>query len=121
MRSINDNNITLSYFKEQVNNFIEQRKWKKFHTPKNLIQALGIEAAELSEIFLFKDYSVNEIQKNEELLDSISDEVADIFIYLISLVNSLNLDLSEVFLNKMRKNEEKYSTREFNDGYYQKK
>jgi len=121
MRSINDNNITISYFREQVNNFIEERKWKKFHTPKNLIQALGIEVAELSEIFLFKDYSIDEIQKNEELLDNISDEVADIFIYLISLVNSLNLDLTEISLNKMLKNRKKYSIKEFNDGFYQKK
>jgi dCTP diphosphatase len=31
--------------------FVEERKWKKFHTPKNLSMALAGEPAELMEIF----------------------------------------------------------------------
>ncbi|MFX1269945.1 MAG: nucleotide pyrophosphohydrolase [Promethearchaeota archaeon] len=119
--SENDKNTFISYFKKKVKNFVRERNWSNYHTPKNLIQALGIEIAELSELFLFKEYSVNEILKNKSLFESISDELADILIYLISLVNCLRIDLTKSFNKKMEKNERKYPIKEFNDGKYYKK
>jgi len=117
----NDKQTTLSFFKEEVAEFVRKRGWKKFHTPKNLIQALQIEAAELSEIFLFKDYTIEQILSKDELLEDISDEIADIFIYLISLLNICKIDLTEAFYKKMEKNSTKYSIKEFNNGIYYKK
>jgi NTP pyrophosphatase (non-canonical NTP hydrolase) len=38
----------------------------------------------------------------------ISEELADILIYRISMANTLNIDLSEAILRKLEKNEEKY-------------
>ena len=115
-----DNNTSVSFFKNEVQKFVRDRNWTKFHTPKNLIQALGIELSELSEIFLFKDISLDTINSDKELLENISDEISDVFIYLISLVNSINLDLTSAFIKKMEKNKDKYSIEEFNDGSYQK-
>jgi len=120
-KNINDKKTTISSFKEEIDKFVEERKWKEYHTPKNLIQALGIEVAELSELFLFKDYKVPEIHKDIKLLEKISDEIADVFIYLISLINCLNFDLTEIFLKKMAKNRKKYSIHEFNNGSFHKK
>ncbi|MFX0006192.1 MAG: nucleotide pyrophosphohydrolase [Promethearchaeota archaeon] len=117
----NDNNITISFFKEELKNFIEERNWVKYHTPKNLVQAINCEAGELSQLLLFKEYTKEEIKENENLLGNISDEIADVFIYLISLINSLDLDLTNIFMNKMKKNKKKYSKKEFNDGKYYKK
>ncbi|MFW9938658.1 MAG: nucleotide pyrophosphohydrolase [Candidatus Thorarchaeota archaeon] len=119
--NMNDNAATLSFFKEEIAKFVEERNWKKYHTPKNLIQALGIEVAELSEIFLFRNYEISEIYENKKLLESISDEIADVFIYLISLINCLKIDLYDTFTKKMLKNEKKYSVHEFNDGTFYKK
>ncbi|MFX0025657.1 MAG: MazG-like family protein [Candidatus Hermodarchaeota archaeon] len=119
--SENDKNVSISFFKERVRDFIMKRNWSNYHTPKNLIQALGIETAELSELFLFKEYSVDDILKNNSLFESISDELADIFIYLISFVNCLGIDLTKSFKKKMEKNERKYPIKEFNDGKYYKK
>jgi len=117
---LEDNNTTMSHFKEEVGRFVKERRWSKFHNPKDLIQAIGIEVSELSEIFLFKEFSLDKIQNDKELLENISDEIADVFIYLVSLVNSLNLDLTNSFTKKMEKNKEKYSLLKFNNGYYQK-
>jgi len=117
----NDSSTNLKYFKDKVKEFVEQRGWTKYHTPKNLIQALSIEVAELNELFLFKEEGVDEILNNPEKLKKISDEVADIFIYLISFINTLDLDLTESFNLKMEKNDKKYSVDEFNKGYYRKK
>ena len=116
-----DTNTPISFFKDKVRRFVEDRNWKKYHTIKNLIQAIQIEAAELSELFLFKELSVNEVLSNKELLENVSGEIADVFIYLLSLVNELDLDLTKSFSNKMKKNRQKYPTEEFNNGNYYKK
>ena len=116
-----DSDTNLLYFKNEVEKFINERNWTKYHTPKNLIQALGIEVSELSEIFLFKDLDIRMIDENRALFENISDEVADIFIYLISLVNRLNINLTDAFARKMIKNRLKYPVEEFNNGDYYKK
>jgi len=126
VNSLNDKNIDdlktpVVFFKNQVKDFVEKRNWSKYHTIKNLIQALGIEVAELSEIFLFKDLEKSQIMRNPKLMEEISDEIADIFIYLISLVNVLDLDLTTAFLKKMSKNKKKYPLKEFKNGNYYKK
>ncbi len=117
---LKDNNTTISYFKEEIERFVKERRWTKFHNPKDLIQAIGIEVSELSEIFLFKELSLDAIHNDKDLLDDISDEIADVFIYLVSLLNSLKVDLTSAFIRKMKKNEEKYSIEEFYDGKYHK-
>jgi len=121
MENFSDLNTTISYFKEKVKEFVEARNWSKYHTPKNLIQAIGIEVSELSELFLFKDIKIEDILRDKKFLENISDEVADVFIYLISLVNCLELDITKIFIKKMKKNNLKYSTDEFSNGNYYKK
>lgn len=119
--NINDSNSKISYFKEEVKKFVEERGWSKYHTPKNLIQAMGIEVAELSELFLFKNVEKDKIVNNEVLYKNIEEEIADIFIYLLSFINILDIDLSSSFIKKMEKNRDKYDIEEFNDGRYYKK
>ena len=46
---------------EKIIQFRDAREWGQYHAPKNLSQALGIEAAELQEIFLWKTF--HEFQK----------------------------------------------------------
>ena len=116
-----DQETTIQYFKKIVDKFVIERGWQHYHTPKELIQALSIEVAELSELFLFKNFSIEEILNDKSLVEDLSDEIADVFIYLISIVNSLDLDLTTIFKNKMKKNQKKYSLNEFNNGYYHKK
>ncbi|MFX1312609.1 MAG: nucleotide pyrophosphohydrolase [Promethearchaeota archaeon] len=116
-----DQDTNISFFKAEVKKFVEERNWSKYHTPKNIVQAIHCEAGELSQLLLFKEYSKEQIWKNKQLMASISDEIADVFIYLISLVNALDLDLSTVFIKKMKKNREKYKTEEFYNGKYYKK
>lgn len=117
----NDNNTVISFLKNNVKKFVEEREWTRYHTPKNLIQALQIEAAELSELFLFKEMTKDDILQNEELINKISNEMADVLIYLISLANSLDIDLTYSFIKKIEINKNKYTIKEFNNGIYYKK
>ncbi|MFX0069583.1 MAG: nucleotide pyrophosphohydrolase [Candidatus Hermodarchaeota archaeon] len=121
MDGVKDTNTPISFFKEEVKKFVENRKWLKYHTPKNLVQAINCESGELSQLLLFKDLKKEDILNNKDLLSNISDEIADVFIYLISLINTLEIDLSDAFVKKMQKNKQKYSVEEFNDGSYYKK
>ena len=118
---LNDSNVSISVFKDVVRKFVNKRNWTNYHTPKNLVQAINCEAGELSQLLLFKEYKKEEIWNDEKLLTNLSDEIADVFIYLISLINLLNLDLSQIFAKKMEKNKEKYNINEFNNGLYYKK
>ncbi len=116
-----DDNTVISFLKSDVKKFVEDRGWTQYHTPKNLIQALQIEAAELSELLLFKEMTKDDILQNKELINNISNEMADVLIYLISLSNCLNIDLAQSFIKKMEMNKIKYSIQEFNNGMYHKK
>lgn len=116
-----DRDTTISFLKKEVARFVEERNWSKYHTIKSLIQAIQIEAAELSELFLFKELNIDDVLSNKELYENVSDEIADVFIYLLSLINTLDLDLTDTFFKKMEKNSQKYSIEEFNKGNYQKK
>ncbi len=116
-----DNDTNISFFKKEVKNFVEERNWAKYHTPKNLIQALSIELAELSELFLFKNALIEKVLEDEILLENIENEIADVFIYLISFINIFDLDLTQAFLKKMKINRDKYPTEEFGNGNYYKK
>src|SRR5271157_490594 len=112
-----DESVNVADLKEEVQKFVHERKWESYHTPKDLSIALSIEAAELMEHFLFKDHATEEIVEDSALLEKIGDEIADIFIYLLSLVNTLGVDLSDLFIRKMEKNRKKYPAEEFQGNY----
>lgn len=102
-----DQDTTLHDLKGRMAEFVRQRDWEQFHTPKNLSMSIAIEAAELMEHFqwLTVEQSRN---LNPDCLDAIGEELADIVIYSLSLSNFLGLDLADTVLRKMAKNETKY-------------
>ena len=91
--------IHMDEVKKELIKFQKERDWKRFHTPENLAKSISIEAAELLEHFQWgKEYDVDEV----------ADELADVLIYSLYMADSLNLDIKEISLNKMKKNAIKY-------------
>ena len=88
--------------------FSQDRDWEQFHSPKNLSMALSVEASELVEIFQWlteeESYTLNDSKKQHT-----KEEIADIAIYLLRICMKLDINLEEAILEKMKKNEEKYS------------
>lgn len=84
--------------------FRDQRDWAQFHDSKNLAIAIGIEAAELNELFLWKS------SEESEMLDpnKIKEELADILAYCLLLANKHQFDVKEMVLAKILKNGLKY-------------
>lgn len=99
--------IDIETLKNKVKQFRDERDWKQFHTPKDLVQAISIEAAELSELFLWvsQQESYKTAQNKREQL---SEEMADVLIYLLSLSEVVDIDLTEAVEDKLRKNNVKY-------------
>lgn len=94
--------------------FRHEREWEQFHSPKNLTTALNIEAGELLEQFLWRDNETADvIGSDDKRMERISDEVADVLIYLLFLSNDLKINLVDSVRSKMAKNAEKYPTDEY--------
>ena len=87
--------------------FRDRRDWAQFHSPKNLAQALGIEAAELQEIFLWQSGHASRRPSAADKARAAS-ELADIFIYMTYLCHELKIDIVEAVEGKLVENESKY-------------
>ena len=84
--------------------FRDARDWKQFHDSKNLAIALSIEAAELNELFLWKNAAMDE----DIDVSKIREELADIFAYAFLLAEKHGLDVKKIILEKIAKNATKY-------------
>ncbi len=100
--------LSLQQAKKCVAEFVRERDWNQFHTPKDLAMAVSIEANELLELFLWKKQSLAFNDFDEQTKENISDEMADVFHALCAFANVCNLDLSKAFEKKLEKTKKKY-------------
>lgn len=92
---------------DKIIKFRNDRDWSQFHTIKDLCLGLGIEVAELQEIFLWKsDQDLSKTITNQK--DKIADEIADIFIFIAYISNDLDINLNNAINKKIEKNNIKY-------------
>jgi NTP pyrophosphatase (non-canonical NTP hydrolase) len=81
--------------------FRDERDWAQFHNPKDLALALSIEAAELLELFLWKE-------AKEADQGKVKEELADVFAYAFMLADRYDLDVSQIMRDKLAQNALKY-------------
>lgn len=81
--------------------FRDERDWAQFHNSKDLALALNIEAAELLELFLWKN-------ADEADQERVKEELADIFSFAILLADKYDLDIKKIILDKIEVNAKKY-------------
>ena len=83
-----DGTTTLVELKRQVQEFIAERDWGKYHTAKNLAASISIEAAELMELFQWvNDKEMDELLNSSDMMQRVRNELADVIIYCLSLAN----------------------------------
>ena len=80
--AVNDAETTIQDLRAEVNRFNDDRDWHQFHTPKNLVASIAIEAAELLEHFQWAD------EPPPERLPKLVEELADVMIYCLTLANA---------------------------------
>ncbi len=107
-----DQTTTLHQLRETIREFVEERDWRQFHSPKNLSMALAIEAAELMEHFQWISTAESR-QLDEDATRAAGEELADVLCYALAIANELNLDVAATLHQKMEKNRRKYPIKEF--------
>lgn len=93
--------------RDMLREFVRERDWSRFHSPKNLAAALSVEASELLEPFTWLATG-EEAELDEAKLRAIRHEMADVLAYLVMLADSLDVDLHLALIEKMALNRSKY-------------
>ena len=111
---MDDSSTTVAALRQLINQFVDERNWHQFHSPKNLAMSMAIEAAELMEHFQWLTPEQSRALADQpDQLAAVADELADVFCYGLAMANELGLDLSTAILAKMAKNEKKYPAEEY--------
>jgi len=105
-----DSKTSIEELKRLLLDFRDERDWEQFHDPKNLAEAISIEAAELLELFLWK--SPNDIthllKSDAKFKAAVEDELADVLSFILNFANATDIDVSRAVSNKIEKNRKKY-------------
>ncbi|MHB1511656.1 MAG: nucleotide pyrophosphohydrolase [Acidiferrobacter sp.] len=92
---------------ERLAQFAKERDWEQFHSPKNLAMALIVEAGELVEQLQWlreeESHALPEAQRQ-----AVSEEAADVLLYLLRFCDRLGIDLEQAAWAKIEKNAAKY-------------
>ena len=89
--------------------FRDERAWAQFHDLRNLIVSLNLEAAELLELTQWKsDAEIAALPAASATREALSDECADVLLYLLLIADKAGIDLERAATDKLRKNAEKY-------------
>lgn len=102
--------MSIEKIKEELLKFREEREWAQFHDPKNLAEAISIEANELLQLFLWKNKEEIEhkIKNDLEYREEIEDELADVLTYCVQMSNRLDIDIEQIIFKKLEKVRSKY-------------
>ncbi len=92
---------------QRILQFRDDRDWGQFHTPKDLALAMMIEAGELSEHVLWKTEE-QQLNPSAEVRQDITDELADVFHYVLLLADRFDIDLDQASIDKLERTKRKY-------------
>ena len=91
----------IAELQQRILKFRDARNWAQYHNAKDLAVCLSVEAAELLELFLWK-------QAADAPKDRIREELADVLYSVLLLAKQCDIDLYQAMLDKLANNEAKY-------------
>lgn len=98
-----DENTTIKDLQIYVNEMKEIRGFSK-ETPQDVMLFLTEEIGELAkEVRKYRKFKMD-INKEENTQLDLEGEIADVFIYILSMCRVMNIDLLEAFKNKEERN-----------------
>ena len=113
-----DSQTTVSALRQLVADFVRERDWNQFHSPKNLAMSLAIEAAELMEHFQWISAEDSRaIAQQPDKVAATAEELADVVSYALALANELGIDVAAAMQAKMLKNAQKYPAEQYRGRY----
>lgn len=101
--------ITLADLTQRLLAFRDARDWRQFHSLKDLVVSLNLEAAELLELTQWTSEEEFEIRSEAgECRSRIAEECADVLIYLLLIGERTGIDLQRAVAAKIVANEARY-------------
>ena len=101
--------MSLQSLAQALLQFRDARNWAQFHTLRNLIVSLNLEAAELLELTQWKsDEEMVALSSRPDTQEALRDECADVLLYLLLIAEKAGIDLEEAAHAKLAKNAAKY-------------
>jgi NTP pyrophosphatase (non-canonical NTP hydrolase) len=104
--------LDVARLQRRLAEFSAARDWERYHTPKNLVAALSVEASELLEIFqwLTPEQSA-QVMDEPGTAHRVTDEVADVLAYLLQFCEVLGIDVLAALADKIDRNEKRFPAR----------
>jgi len=104
-----DRKTSIYQLRQLIQDFVDERDWRKYHNPKDLAISIAIEAAELMELFQWvSERKVEKVLEDAERFPRLEEELADIIILCFNLANVLDVDVAKAVTKKVEKNRAKY-------------
>jgi len=105
-----ENAPTLEELTRRLVAFRDARDWKQFHTLKNLLLSLALEAAEALELaqWMTDEKLDAALESDEKLRARLEEECADVLLYLLLIAEKAGFDLTEAAARKIELNARKY-------------
>ena len=101
------NNPTLQDFQKYVKTMEEIRGFED----ESILQKALLFVEEIGELFkAIRKIEGMKVDRQNSKFSEISDEMADVFIYLLALANKYNIDLETAFRKKEEKNKKRHWT-----------
>lgn len=98
----------LQELQQRHQEFIADRDWEQFHTPKSIAMAISVEANELVEQFQWHDNLPAEAYEDSEIKSAVAEELADVIIYCLSMAATLDIDIEAAISEKLEANEQRF-------------
>lgn len=104
-----DHRTTIAELREAIEQFVKDRSWERYHTPRNLAISVAIEAAELMECFQWHtpEESLSILEDNAARAE-VAAELADVVIYCLAFANRAKIDISTAIRSKLVQNEDRF-------------
>ncbi|MGW2647418.1 nucleotide pyrophosphohydrolase [Streptomyces sp. NPDC001393] len=109
--------LDLARLQRRLAEFAAARNWQPYHTPKNLVAALSVEASELVEVFQWLTPQESaRVMDDPDTAHRVTDEVADVLAYLLQFCDVLGVDPLAALAAKIDRNERRFPAPGAQDG-----
>ena len=99
--------MSLDALTARANALCDDRDWRQFHNPKDMMLSLCLEAAELLEHAQWKEREQLALHLAENR-EQVGHELADVLHWTLLLAHDLGIDLEAAFYQKMDLNEQRF-------------
>jgi NTP pyrophosphatase (non-canonical NTP hydrolase) len=106
---LDDAQTTIAELKSMMSQFVAERDWGRFHDPKSVAMAVGVEAAELMEPFRWLSTEESTALLNDARRRSaVAEELADVVLLCLEFSAVSKIDIAEAVRAKLELNKKRY-------------